>query len=288
MDKEQNKFMTDLNRLLESQDFQSEEELKAFMNNLMGQKIPTFSNNGLNKRLNAQDLVYEAYDLSPAKAKKKIEQALELDPECIGAYEYLGSSENSIELASIFFEKGISIGRELFLGKNYKNYKGHFWGILETRPFMRCLHSYSEILYLKNKKNESIKILEEMISLNPNDNQGVRDFLLLYLVELNENEKFEKYYKMYEEDDIAFSLFNFALYTFKNEGNTTNSKNQLQNAIQKNKFIISKLIAGKTISKQQEYYSLGDESEADYYVNYALQVWQQTKGAISWLKQNAK
>lgn len=288
MDKKHDKLMADLNRLLEAQDFENEDDLKKFMDSLVGQKIPSFSKNALDKREQAQDLVFEAYELTPAKAKKKIEKALELDPDCVEAYEFLAMSEDSLELEILFLEKGIAIGRKLFLGNNLEKYKGHFWSNHETRPFMRCLQMYSETLYLKGKKKECIDLLEEMISLNPNDNQGVRDQLMLYLIELDEFKKFEKYAKMYKEDEMAFSLFNQALFAFKTEGNTVKSQIQIQKALKHNKFVAEKLILGLPIMQLSDHYGIGDENEADYYVDSALHIWRQTKGAIDWLKKQLK
>ena len=288
MDKEHDKFMTDLHRLLGNQDFQNEDELKSFLDGLTGKKIPSVSKNTLTNKEKAQDLVLEAYELTPAKAKKNIDKALELDPDCIEAYEYLSGCESTLERAGAYLEKGIEIGRKLFFGDNFEYHKGHFWGIHETRPFMRCLQLYSEVLYLKNKKKECVDILEEMISLNPNDNQGVRDQLMLYLIELNEVKKYEKYANMYKVDEMAFSLFNHALFTFKTEGDTTKAKKQLQKAIKQNKFVLEKLISGQPIVELSDHYGFGDESEADYYVDSAQHIWRQTKGAMEWLKKQAK
>jgi len=288
MDKEHDKFMTDLHRLLGAQDFQNEDDLKNFMDKLVGKKIPSFSKNALTKKEQAQDLVLEAYELTPANAKKKIDKALALDPDCIEAYEYLGSSASTIEPAKVFFEKGIAIGRKLFGGDFLEKNKGMFWGLHETRPFMRCLQLYSEILYMMNKKKECVSILEEMIVLNPNDNQGIRDQLMLYLIELDETKKFEKYAKMYKIDEMAFSLFNQALFAFKTEGDTLKSKNKLQKALKSNKFVCEKLLSGLQVSELADHYSLGDENEADYYVESAQHIWKQTKGAIDWLKKHSK
>jgi tetratricopeptide (TPR) repeat protein len=288
MDKQHDKFMTDLHRLLGTQDFKNEDDLKSFLGSITGKKIPSFSKNALTNKEKAQDLVMEAYELTPVKAKKNIAKALELDPDCIEAYEYLGASESSLELAIAFLEKGIAIGRKLFFGENFEYHKGHFWSILETRPFMRCLQLYSEVLYLKNKKKECVKILEEMIDLNPNDNQGVRDQLMLYLIELDEFKKFDKYANMFKEDEMTFSLFNQALFTFKTEGDTTKSKIQLQKALKQNKFVAEKLISGLPILELSDHYGFGDENEADYYVDSAQHIWRQTKGAMEWLKKQSK
>jgi tetratricopeptide (TPR) repeat protein len=284
MNKQHEKLIADLQRLLETKDLKSEEDLRKFMNTMVGEKIPSFPKETLNNKEQAQDLVFEAYELTPAKAKLKIEKALQLDPECIEAYEYLGSIERSIGIAIIFFEKGISIGRRIFGGNYLKENKGMFWGFHETRPFMRCLQQYSDCLYTMGEIKESVAILEEMIVLNPNDNQGVRDQLLLGLIRLDENKKFMKYAKMYEDDSMAFALFNRALFAFKTEGATENANKQLSKALKQNKHVAKRLLSNKIITELSDSYGFGDENEADYYASYAQEVWEETNGAREWLK----
>lgn len=287
MKKQHEKLMTDLQRLLETQDFKSEEEVRKFLDSLVGQKIPSFPKEALNFKEQAQHLVYAAYELTPTKAKVNIEKALQLDPDCIEAYEFLGSMERTAELASVFYEKGISIGRRFFGGKYLEKHKGMFWGVHETRPFMRCLQHYSDCLYTMGKVKECVTILEEMIELNPNDNQGVRDQLLLYLIQLDEFKKFLKYSKMFEEDFMAFPLFNRALFAFKTEGETENSNRQLLKALNQNKFVAKRLLSNKQITELANHYGFGDENEADYYASFAQHIWAKTKGAREWLKKHA-
>ncbi|MDT8347690.1 MAG: hypothetical protein RQ756_07795 [Flavobacteriaceae bacterium] len=138
------------------------------------------------------------------------------------------------------------------------------------------------------KIKECVEILEEMIALNPNDNQGVRDQLLLYLIELGENEKFLKYSKMFEEDSMAFPLFNRALFAFKTDGDSEHSKKQLLKALKQNKFVAKRLLSNKQILTLPDYYGFGDEDEADYYASFAQDIWAETKGAKDWLKKYAR
>jgi tetratricopeptide (TPR) repeat protein len=288
MSKKHDKMMADLNRLAKSKDFQSEEELFKFLDSLVGKEIPTLNAEPNNNSERAEDLVFEAHEMTPIKARKNIEKALELDRDCIEAYEFLGTMETSPEIASVFYEKGISIGKRNFGGKYLKEYKGMFWGMHETRPFMRCMHSYSDCLYAMGEIDKAVSILEEMIELNPNDNQGVRDQLLLYLIELNENKKFLKYEKMFEEDGLAFALFNRALFAFKTLGDCQSSELKLQKALNQNKFVAKALLSKKPIPELPHYYGYGDQNEANYYVNYAYGVWIKTDGALEWLKKYAK
>lgn len=287
MSKQHDKLMTDLQRLLRTQDFKSEAEMRKFMDSIVGQQIPSFPNEALNFQEQAQDLVFAAYELPPSKAKHNIKKALQLDSNCIEAYEFLGSMEDTAEIASAFYEKGIAIGRQKFGGKYLEEHKGAFWGFHETRAFMRCLQHYSYCLYTMEKVKECVVVLEEMIELNPNDNQGVRDQLLLYLIQLDERKKFDKYAEMFKEDNMAFSLFNRALFAFKTEGETENANKQLQKALKQNKFVAGKLLSKKQINELADHYGIGDENEANYYTHFAQQIWQQTKGATEWLKKHS-
>jgi len=138
------------------------------------------------------------------------------------------------------------------------------------------------------KVKECVEILEEMIELNPNDNQGVRDQLLLYLIQLDENKKFLKYAKMFEEDRMAFSLFNRALFAFKTEGETENANKQLSKALKQNKHVSKRLLSNKSVKELTDSYGIGDEAEADYYAIFAQKIWETTKGAREWLKKHAR
>jgi len=94
MSKEE-KAWNDLLRLIKEKDFKSEDELKAFMNSIMGKPIPEKPKENLTEKERAEDLVYEAREMHPAEGRKNAEEALKLDPDCILAYEYLADTEIS-------------------------------------------------------------------------------------------------------------------------------------------------------------------------------------------------
>lgn len=281
------KTMTDLQRLLAAQEFESVAEANEFLGGLIGNKMSSVEPESLGSKARAQDLVFDAYELSKTKGKKKIEMALELDPDCIEAYEYLGDMENSADLALVFFEKGVAIGRRVFGGKYLTERKGIFWGFHETRSFMRCLSACSQCLYITGRVDEAVAILEEMIELNPNDNQGVRDYLMVYLMELSEDAKFEKYEAMYKDDFGAFSAFNRALYAFKSKGPSVGSNEKLKKAIDDNSFVPVQLLSRKAITGLPDGYQLGSKEEAKIYAGFARNVWRKMDGAIIWLKLQA-
>jgi len=54
---------------------------------------------------------------------------------------------------------------------------GHFWGILETRPYMRVLQALVRVYFENRKYADSVKTMIEMLRLCPGDNMGQRKWL---------------------------------------------------------------------------------------------------------------
>jgi len=274
--------LTDLNRLLARQNFKDEKELQAFLNNLTGKSLYDLPKMDLTPEEQAEDLVYEAYNLTPAKAKKNIEKALELDKNCIDAYEYLAAIEKKLEKKLEILEKGIAIGRKKFGGKFLKENRGNFWGIHETRPFMRCLQHKADMLWLLRKGAECAAVYEEMFELNDGDNQGVRFPLMSVLILLDEIEKFKKYDKIFADDCSMSMLYSRALFAFKTEGDTAKSRKAAKEAFEANNYVIAMLTDKNFQFSGVSGYTMGSPEEAEVYLLHAFFAWHETDNAIEW------
>jgi len=278
----QNKVMRDLQRLLETQNFKSEEEINAFLIKYQSEGIPEFPEDVLNAKETAENKVYQAYDSSKTKGIKLAEEALKLDKDCILAYQYLGEQQKNLNKAKDYYHKGIEIGKKKFGGKFEEENKGHFWMIFETRPYMTCIFNLSECEYISGNIDESIRLIEHLLELNPNDNQGVRYILSSHLLEAKKYHKYEKHSKANKDDGGIFFKFNNALYEFIKSGNSLKSINLLKKAIEHNQYVISKLNKKSKILDSR--YSTGSKEEANYYCEYNAKNWQESKGAIEWAK----
>ncbi len=282
----------DLAKLMEEikkKDFKSTDELNDFLNNLMGQSLDDLPER-TDKKGRSQDLVFEAYEQPVSKGKKLVKQALELDPNNTDAYNYLASIEKDIDKAIVMFEKAIKAGEKTLGKKFFKEEKGYFWGILETRPYMRAKAGLADCLYAKNKIDKAIDIYEEMLELNPNDNQGIRYLLSTLLLSKNDLTKFELFIKNSEDEDCAVWNYNNALYSFKKIGRTAKTEKILKDAYKSNEFVIDYMLGIKKMPDEQpQYIGRGDENEAISYVNDSWIIWNKTEGAFDWLyefKQN--
>lgn len=276
----------DLARIMEEinkQGFETEDEINDFLKTLQGRSLDDLPDRTDNKG-RSQDLVYKAYELPITKGKKLIKEALELDSNNADAYNYLASIQKDVNKAIQYYERAIKAG-EKSLGKKFlKEEKGHFWGFVETRPYMRAKAGLADCFYATREIEKSIEIYEEMLELNPNDNQGVRYMLSTLLLGQSDLTKFEKFIKQNEDEDCAVWNYNNALYSFKKWGQTTKSNKILSQAYKSNNFVIDFLLGLKELPENQpQYIGRGDENEAISYVYDAWILWRDTKGAFEWI-----
>jgi tetratricopeptide (TPR) repeat protein len=265
---------------LQGQDFESIEEINQFLNQNLN--APKKGPQGVKDR--AQDLIYDAFEAVGQKRYKLAEQALKLDPNCIDAYNILAEKEKYIEDAIKLYEKAMLIG-EKELGKSFfmKN-KGHFWGLIETRPYMRAKLQYATSLNELGKIGKATKHFEELLELNPNDNQGVRYTLFIIYVEKGEWNAAHSLLQQYEEG-TAQNAYNMLLLELLEKGFTAKAGKLLKAAKSLNKHVIPYLLGKKRLPDQPpEYYGWGDENEAIIYANEHLHLWGEIDGLCEWIK----
>ena len=111
-----------------------------------------------------------------AGACDMLDKLLEADLRCLDAHAHLGNmyfSDNP-RVAISHYEVGLRIG-ELSLSADFEGVLP--WGLIDNRPFLRCMHGYALCLWRSERWQEAEQVLERMLWLNPSDNQGNR-FLL--------------------------------------------------------------------------------------------------------------
>ena len=265
---------------LKKQGLETTDEINEFLKNMQGQSLDNLPKR-TDKKGRSEDLVYEAYEQPLAKGKKSVKQALELDPNNVEAYNYLASIEKDIDKAIVMYEKAIKAGEKTFGKKFFKEEKGYFWGMIETRPYMRAKAGLADCFYAKKEVDKAIEIYEEMLELNPNDNQGIRYLLSTLLLSKNNLTKFELFIKNNEKEDCAVWNYNNALYHFKKYGQTEKSDKVLLEAYKSNEYVIDYMLGIKKMPDEQpQYIGRGDENEAISYVNDAWTVWDKTPEAL--------
>ncbi|MFL6561399.1 MAG: tetratricopeptide repeat protein, partial [Bacillus sp. (in: firmicutes)] len=232
----------------------------------------------------ARNIIYDAYQSDGQQRYKLAEEALKLNPNCTDAYVLLAEKTKSLEEAILLYQKGIQAA-ERELGKTFfMENKGYFWGLIETRPFMRAKLHYAEALSVLGETSAATQQFEELLELNPMDNQGVRYSLFVAYVNTGNYKKAEELLKQYEEDS-AQACYNDLLLELLKNGFTAKSVQLLKKAKKENKFVINYLVGKKRLpANPPDYYGFGDENEAIVYVDMHLHLWKRIAGLQDWLK----
>jgi tetratricopeptide (TPR) repeat protein len=236
----------------------------------------------------AQQIVYRAFEeKSPHRRVELARQALELSPDCADAYVLLAEHSRSRKEALDLYGKGVAAGERALGPQLFEDQVGHFWGILETRPYMRARLGLADALWMAGRREEAAQHLQDMLRLNPNDNQGLRYTLAGYLLFLDRDDDVERLLQQFPEEGSATWAYTKALLAYRRQGDTPEARAFLKVAQKNNKHIPAYLLGHKYPPLEQPpYYSHGDENEALIYIGSFLSAWKNTAGAIAWLRAN--
>jgi tetratricopeptide (TPR) repeat protein len=162
--------------------------------------------------------------------------------------------------------------------------EGEFWGWMETRPYMAARAGLARELQRQGRKAEAVAELQEMLTLNPNDNQGMRHILLDWLLEDAEDSAAAALHRRYAEDGSATWHYGAVLLAFRREGDGPAARAALAEALAVNPHVPG-LLLGRTAppTEMPDYYSPGDTTEAAECAEGAAPAWQAAPGALEWL-----
>lgn len=234
----------------------------------------------------AQDIMYDAWEAPNRKQRIALaKKALETSPDCADAYVLLAEeTAASLEEAIDLYRKGVEAGERALGKKAFKEDVGYFWGLLETRPYMRACAGLAGCLWEARRREEAVEHYQEMLRLNPKDNQGIRDLLMPCLIELNRDRDAEKLFMQYEDDCMATWLYSRALLDFRKQGDSPGARKSLEAALEENKHVPAYLLGRKRMPRTlPSYYGFGDENEAIFYVEGNKAAWETTPGAMEWI-----
>jgi len=254
---------------------------------LLSQLVGGFSGPGVNdQQIEAEDFLQEAY-----RAEDEDEQfhlalkALQAWPDYADAYVLLAEQARNPKDALELYHRGLAAAERVLGPKIFKEWGGQFWKLLETRPYMRARNGLALSLWALGRREEAVQNLEEMLRLNPNDNQGVRHTLAAWLLNMDRDKELGRLLKQYDEERMATWAYTRVLLELREHGDTPRARQLLEDAKRANKHVPDYLLERKSLPPQRpHYYSPGAESEAVMYVENFLSAWKSSPNAMTWLR----
>jgi len=275
--------MDGIRDLLAQQDFESQEEMQAFLDSeVVGRLPPDPKVEG--PKDEARNLALDAMDTPGRRGIALARQALRMDPDSPIAHLALALRARDPETAVERYREAVAAAERALGPEIFQEEVGSFWLIGETRPYMEALKGLADALWAIGQRREAVEHFTELVRLNPHDNQGIRDRLAPALMLLDDDEAAEKLLKKYADDISATVLFNRVLVTFRRKGDGKAAKKRLAEALECNRHVPDLLL--DRIEMPDELpagYRLGSVEEAIYYFLESDEAWQQTPGALDWL-----
>lgn len=253
--------------------------MREFLGSMAGNPAPD------SPRGQAEELIFQALDTSdPTKRVALAQKALKLSPDCTDAYVVLAEQAESRKEALELYRQGVEVA-ERFLGPEFfKANAGDFWGLIETRPYMRARAGLADILWASGHRDEAIAQLQGMLQLNPHDNQGVRYVLAGWLLNMDRFDDLAQLLGAFDEETAAWA-YTKALLAFRRDGDVPASRTLLKAAGKANAHVPDYLLGKKPIPRQPPaFYGIGDANEAILYAGSAMGGWKSTPGALAWLR----
>jgi tetratricopeptide (TPR) repeat protein len=223
------------------------------------------------------------------EAEKVFKMVLAQMPDHLDAIHHLAlvlSERDLYDQARDLWEQAVRIGRKAVpqdfeLGKDRLE-----WGWLENRPFLRCLHGLALARYDEGEVEEALRLFQELLSLNPNDNQGVRAMAEEALFKLGRLEDALEITEQYREDVMPETLYGRALALFK-LGRRREASVALKQAIRYLPLVRKELLkTGHRLPRtaRPDMVSVGGADEAYYYWQHWGQFWEEDPEALEWLR----
>lgn len=288
---ETEQIMREIHEQIGDRQFKTMEEAQAFVSAYMqsrmdgdapatAAKTPRTSN----KRNQAQDLLYRAInEPSPTKKVRLAREALKLYPNSPDAYLLLAEEADTDEEALNYLKQGITAGEKDLGEAFFEENEGYFWGMIETRPYMRVKYNYAETCWQLGNSGEARKHLEHIVKLNPMDNMGARYLLLAVYLYEDELALAEKLLEQYDESTASF-MYDRIVLEYKKKGITPTLKMNYRGALKSNPFVPMFLLGERRLPDAlPEYYSSGDENEAIMYIDSHARLWMGLPELLVWM-----
>ena len=190
----------------------------------------------------AQQFAYDAWD-EPDRTRRNLlaRKALVRSPLCADAWLQLSELNNLSDIQRREYLSRAVCAGELAVGeRRFAEAKGDFWLVLDTRPYMRARFALAQDLWYSCDRSERIAAiahLREMLELNPNDNQGLRYILLVWLIRTDANQAAKDLLDKHRDEISAFMEFTRVLLAYRTHGDFEETRDMAAKAYLANRHI---------------------------------------------------
>ncbi|MBN2476973.1 MAG: hypothetical protein JXB62_20360 [Pirellulales bacterium] len=229
----------------------------------------------------AQDLCYQAFDTHGRRRVQLAREAMKTCPDCADAYVILAERAATPEAELEYYGQAVAAGERALGPAAFEENAGHFWGVSSTRPYMRARFGLATALEGCGRVDEAITHCQELLRLNPNDNQGVRYSLMPTLLASNRDVEAARLLKDYDEESANW-VYARALLAFRLSGKSKAARREFREAFRTNPHVPEFLLE-EAHGPLPPHYRPASPEEAMICAEELRPAFARTEGALDWI-----
>jgi tetratricopeptide (TPR) repeat protein len=233
----------------------------------------------------AKNLVYDAYNSVGRQQLQLARRALETCPDCADAYALLAERAVDPDRRLEYYTQALQAAERTLDPDIFEKEAGRFWGLVETRPYMRARFGLAACLERLGRLEEAAGHYDALLRLNPNDNQNVRFHYWPCLLMLGQDDRLHRLLKRYQDDrGSCFWDYPCALLAFRMRGEGGLARKHLREALDHNESAAHYLMGEKPFPRvPPDGYTPGSVEEGILCASLLVEAWRETPGAVEWL-----
>lgn len=276
-------------RLTEGREFATPDEAQAFVREQLLARRAAAPEAPKTPMEAAVELVHRANAYEGRRRVKLARQALREWSDCADAWVILAEEMPDPDMALECYRNGVQAGERALGAEMFEKNSGHFWSLLETRPYMRARTGMAELLLAMGETDTAFAHLRALLQLDEDDHQGLR---YVFLPALLENARFTEANELLEEfieDQGATFAWARALVAFGESGAGPAASAALAEARRVN-LHVAKYLAGTSPLPRREPADPrpGSDDEGQQAALELLDAFQSVPGAVEWLQGERK
>lgn len=224
-----------------------------------------------------------------ASAEAVYRQLIQDYPEFIDVHHHLAlllsetdRAEDAFQIWQNVVAAGLNLLPEEFeFGKDLLS-----WPVLENRPFLRAYHALGLEYLERGEIEKALAIFDDILALNPGDNQGVRALVIDCNFHLKRPQKVLTVCGRYPNDGMEQVLYGRALALYQ-LGREAEAEEALRTAIGFLPLVAAELVKSRHRRPKDlnpGYVTLGGADQAYYYWLEQGQHWKTTPGALDFVR----
>src|SRR3990170_7152421 len=228
--------------------FASEEEMNDFLKKYMPPgKKPKFPRPAQPWH-QAQEIAYRGWDKKTIRGREaSAHKALKISQYAVDPYLLLAHDAPDWGQAYEFEIQALSMAIKLLEVKLASEYEYDYWQVAITRPYMRARFALGYTLWKQGNHDQSKDHFQDLLRLNPGDNQGARYIVEAILLEKGTNYEALRLMGKFSDDNLNHWRYNRALLQYRRKADSPASRDLLRQALKQNPNVATYLSGGREI-----------------------------------------